>query len=111
MAIPVERVNPKTTTASDFVPATSRYVGAAVLLYGEDRLLTFESYKRKDVAFQDDDLLGTVSPGQEYRPDLTALDAYGTSDLWWKIMEANNINDVYDYKAGINIRIPSPLNF
>jgi len=43
----------------------------------------------------------------EFRPDKMSQHVYGHVDWWWKIMEANNIKDVYDFKAGTNIRIPA----
>ena len=50
-----------------------------------------------------------MKPGQEYRPDLVSNRVYGTPDFWWRIMEANNIKDVFEFKAGLNLRIPGSV--
>ena len=50
-----------------------------------------------------------VTPSSRYRPDLVAAEAYGSTDFWWKIMEANNIKDVFNFKAGLNIIIPNVI--
>ena len=47
-----------------------------------------------------------ISPGYEYRPDLISQMVYGSPDFWWKIMEVNSIKDIFDFKAGVNLRIP-----
>ena len=47
-----------------------------------------------------------VSKNYEYRPDLLSYEAYGLSEFWWQILEFNEIKDVYDFKAGLNITIP-----
>jgi len=31
---------------------------------------------------------------------------YGHVDNWWKILEANQIKDIWDFKAGITIMLP-----
>jgi hypothetical protein len=50
-----------------------------------------------------------IPPQFEYRPDRLSYELYGTVDLWWKIMEANDIKDIFDFKAYLNIRIPSNI--
>ena len=47
-----------------------------------------------------------ISKNYEFRPDLVSYEAYGVVDFWWKIMEFNNIKDIFDFKAGINLTIP-----
>lgn len=107
MAIPVRTSN---TTSKTFVTVTSRYYNSDVLVYGNNKILTFETYKRNDIETSAGDRYAVVPPGEEYRPDLTSFRAYGTVDYWWLILEANKIKDIFDYKANINIRIPSPYN-
>ena len=106
MAVPVELIDTPPTT---FVTASSRYAFTQVMLWGDQRVTTFQTYKRTEIANADSDQFTVVSPGEEYRPDLTSFRAYGTVDFWWRIMEANNISDIFDYKAGVNIRVPSVL--
>ncbi len=89
-----------------FVPPTSRYAGSTVVYYTERKLLSFETYKKGNYSISRDDKFKVISPGEQYRPDLVSQKAYGFPDFWWKIMEANNIKDIFDFKVGLNIRIP-----
>lgn len=107
MAIPVEIVD---TPATTYVPKSSRYATSQVLLYGENKVATFKTYKRGTMVNSDQDRFTVIPPGEEYRPDLTSYRAYNSPDFWWQIMQINGIFDVYDYKAGKNIRIPSSFN-
>jgi hypothetical protein len=97
-------INPKR-----FVPTTSRYSDANIIYYTENKLLTFTTYKKQTIKLSDQDTYYVVTSGTEYRPDLVSQTAYGTIDFWWKIMEANNIKDIFDFKAGLNIRIPNAI--
>ena len=103
MANPIERtsINPLR-----FVTVSSRYAGSSVYYYTQNKLITFGLYKKPAIALSKDDQYYVVNAGTEYRPDLISQMAYGTVDFWWRIMEANNIKDVYDLKSGLNIRIP-----
>lgn len=92
-----------------FVPVSSRYADASVVYYTENKLLTYTTYKKVPIALSQNDKYYVVTPGTEYRPDLVSQSAYGTVDFWWKIMEANNIKDVFEFKAGLNLRIPDAI--
>ena len=92
-----------------FVTVTSRYSDSVVLYYTENKLLTFTIYKKTKIKLSRNDKYYVVTAGTEYRPDLVSQTAYGTVDFWWKIMEANEIKDVFDFKAGLNIRIPDAI--
>jgi hypothetical protein len=96
-------------SAKRFVPVSSRYAETQVVYYTENKLLTFVTYKKSPTTLGSKDRYYVVSPGTEYRPDLVSQTAYGTVDFWWKIMEANNIKDVFEFKAGLNIRIPNAI--
>lgn len=89
-----------------FVPPSSRYLDSKVLYYTENKLLTFNTYKKKQIPITDEDKYAVISPGVEYRPDLVSQQAYGTVDFWWKLLEANGMKDIWEFKAGENIRIP-----
>lgn len=106
MANPIEPAN---VVATRFVTPTSRYAEAIVIRYGETKKLTFETYKRGDYTPSPADKYTVVTKGYEYRPDLLSRKMYGTVDFWWKIMEANGIADIYDFKAGLNIRLPTNI--
>lgn len=93
--------------ASRFAITTSRYYDSEVLYYTEKKLLTYKTYKRKEVPSNVNDKFMIISKGYEYRPDLVAYRAYRIPELWWKILEANNMKDIMEFKAGVNIRIPN----
>lgn len=87
----------------------SRYRGQTPIYYGENRLLTFDIYKRKKYIVSGQERVMLINKGVEYRPDLVAYDIYGAAELWWKILEANNIKDIFDFKAGRTIILPDEV--
>lgn len=89
-----------------FVTPTSRYAQSTVLNYSEQNLLTFDIYKRSVNVASETDKFTVVTPGTEFRPDIISQRAYGVPDFWWKIMEANKIFDIFDFRSGLNIRLP-----
>lgn len=89
-----------------FVDGFSRYTESEIIYYGERNLLTFTTYKRRNSSAVESDRFTVVRPGHEYRPDLTSYEAYGDPNFWWFIMEANNVMDIFNFKAGLNIRLP-----
>ena len=91
------------------VNKSSRYANSTVVYYGPNKLLTYTTYKRTVIPPSSKDRYTVVSPGSEYRPDIMSQNAYGTPDYWWKILEANGLKDIYEFKAGLNIRIPSNI--
>lgn len=95
--------------ATRFVPITSRYADSSVLYYTENKLLTYGLYQKKNIPTSSKDRYAVITKTMEYRPDLVSQQAYGTVDFWWKIMEANNLWDIWDFKAGTNIRIPDAI--
>ena len=90
-----------------FISTSSRYVDSKIVYYTERKLLTFSTYKKKEIPLSDQDKYAVISPGVEYRPDLVSQQAYGTVDFWWKILEANGMKDIWEFKSGENIRIPN----
>ena len=99
------------STASNFVSTGSRYVNSTVYYYGDDKKLTFETYKREEFIPSSNDQFILLTKGMEYRPDYVSQIAYGMPDFWWQIMQSNNIFDVFDFKAGRTIRVPNNLGF
>ena len=93
----------------NFVTAKSRYINSTVIYYGDKKLITFETYKRTPIASSPNDRFYVITATTEYRPDLVAQKAYGDVRLWWKILEANNMKDIWDFKSGTNIVIPEAL--
>ena len=103
------KITPANLSNSSFLTPDSRYSDSKIYYYGDKNKITFETYKRKDTVFSENDLFFVIESGQEYRPDLVSRQAYGTTKYWWKIMEANQIFDIFDFKAGKTLRIPSRL--
>ena len=97
-----------TANARTFVNATSRYVDSTVVVYGQDRKVTFTTYKSIDKTTQFDKFL-VIPEGYAYRPDLISNRVFGYPDSWWLIMEVNNIYDIKDFVAGRTIRIPNQV--
>lgn len=89
-----------------FLSSETRYNNSKILIYGDDRRLTISTYKKHNFEFSENDKYFVVTPKHEYRPDLTSQQVYFTPGLWWILLEANNIKDIFDYKTGLNIRIP-----
>jgi len=98
-----------TLLASDYVVTTSRYINSPVVYYGSQKKITFSIYQRKPIPVTPDDRYVTINAGYEYRPDLVSYKAYGIPDYWYLILQANNINDVYGFKNGLTVRIPSVI--
>jgi hypothetical protein len=97
------------TRAIEFVTNVSRYSNSRVVYYSDEKLITFETYKRKPFVPSPRDQVAVITPGLEYRPDLMSFEKYGVSDFWWKIMEANGIKDVADFRAGRTVVLPENI--
>ncbi len=92
-----------------FFTTASRYIDSTVVYYTDFKRLSLATYKRKTIGVSPNDKFMVIGKGYEYRPDLVSVKVYGLPDFWWRIMEANGISDIYHFKAGVNIRIPSLL--
>lgn len=95
--------------ATDYVIPSSRYIASAVGYYGPQKKITFAIYQRKEILEQPNDKYMVITAGVEYRPDLVSNLVYGTVDFWWAILQANNIADIIDFKAGRTIRLPNAI--
>lgn len=102
----ITRTNLRT---KEFVSSTSRYANSEVIYYGDQNYITFTTYKRKPIEINAEDKFVTIPPGMAYRPDLLSYKAYGTPNFWWRIMEANNIIDIFDFIPGRTVRIPTDI--
>ena len=98
-----------TLTATSFVDVTSRYANSQVLYYGDNHIVTFATYKRKNPVYSSNDKFYLITQATQHRPDLVSQLAYGVTSFWWKIMEANAMKDISDFKQGVTIRIPESL--
>jgi hypothetical protein len=95
--------------ADRFVSPTSRYINSSVIYYGPQNTLTFNTYKRGTYTPTQKDKYLVISKAREYRPDLVSFDQYGTVSFWWRLMEANGMSDILEFRAGTNIRIPASI--
>lgn len=60
-----------------------------------------------------DDLRVTITPAQEFRPDLLSQELYGTPRFWWIFAMRNPdvlIDPINDFVAGVEIFAPQPGN-
>lgn len=103
MTVPIEVT---TIRAETMVTGSSRYATRNVIYYGEQKFITFDTYIRTKYEPNGKEKIMVINKGVEYRPDLVSFDFYGNVAYWWKIMEANSISDVYDFKAGRTILLP-----
>ena len=92
-----------------FTVLTSRYANNQIIYYGDLKRMTYTTYKREEIPTSDQDKYTVVPAGMEYRPDLMSQRVYGLPDMWWRILEANGLKDVWDFKTGLNIRLPSSV--
>jgi hypothetical protein len=109
MAVFIEEV--ENSSPIDFVTQASRYVGSDVIRWGEKKLLTFKILKREEVPTSPNDRFAVIEAGQEFRPDIVSVAAFSIPDFWWRILQANNMSDIFDFKAGKTIRIPNNVGF
>ena len=106
MAQPIEESQ---ITAVEIVSHGSRYRESKVIYYGEKRFVTFEMYIRKEYLPTGHENIAVISKGIEYRPDLASYEYYGYPDNWWRILEANKMKDVWEFKAGTTIILPDVM--
>jgi hypothetical protein len=92
-----------------FVTKSSRYANSKVIYYSDEKIITFETYKKSKYIPSGNDQVAVIPPGMQYRPDLVSKDKYGTPDFWWKVMEINGIKDVFDFIAGKTIMLPGDI--
>lgn len=104
MTIPIE---PSSTQAADLVDAYSRYIPQNVIFYGENRYITFDTYLRVPYVPNGKEKIMLITKPIEYRPDYVSYEVYGIPNFWWKILEVNKMYDIWDFKAGKTIMLPS----
>jgi hypothetical protein len=95
--------------SSQYVDGLSRYIKSNVIYYNTntEQYITFATYNKQSTPTSSSDVFTVLTKKYEYRPDLLANDVYQEPRLWWKILEANNIIDIFDFKAGLNVRVPA----
>jgi len=63
----------------------------------------------RPVAAEDDDILYSIEPQFNHRPDLLAYYLYDSTKLWWVFTQRNLdvIQDpIFDFRAGVEIYVP-----
>jgi|GEM_PF-3933209 len=90
-----------------YVSGSSRYANSAIIYYGSLHKITFPTYRRKSIIPSENDMFMVIPGGLEYRPDLVSKEMYGSVDFWWRILEMNGMTDIFQFKSGVNIRLPS----
>jgi len=68
-------------------------------------------WERDIDTFQPDvsDIIVTIAPQYDRRPDKMAFDFYGRSGLMWLVLQYNSIVDINEeFIAGKKIRLPEP---
>ena len=98
-----------TNGISDHVSGTSRYARTPLQYYTEKKYVTFTTYKRPKVRTSDQDQWLQITKAVEFRPDLVSHEIYGSWEFWWRLMEANGMKDILEFKAGVNIRLPGDI--
>lgn len=89
------------------VGSTSRYASSEVIYWGSQNKITYTTYRRKSYPEANTDRY--IVNMHEYRPDLVAYEEYGVQNFWWRILEANGMKDIWEFKAGVNIRLPASI--
>jgi len=103
MTVPIEYTN---IPVQSIMTSSSRYKKQVILYYGERKLLTFNTYNRKNYIPKGNEKVMVITKGIEYRPDLASQDFYGFPDNWWRILEANKMIDIWEFKTGKTILLP-----
>lgn len=92
------------TEGRKYVSPSSRYATTPVIKY--EGKLTYPIYKKKKLGFAPTDQHYEITKDMEFRPDLVCYEFFGTPDFWWRIMEANRMKDILEFRAGRNIILP-----
>ena len=84
---------------------TSLYGATPVKVNGTLDILNY-----RPMPFLTDDVVYTIKPQYNYRPDLLASDLYNDTDLWWVFKSRNPTileDPIFDFVAGVRIYIPN----
>lgn len=98
-----------TINTKQVIKGLSRYANSKVVYWSDKNLLTFNTYLRTPYKANGKEKIMVVTSGIEYRPDLVSFDVYGFPDAWWKILEANDMKDIWEFTAGKTIILPNSV--
>jgi hypothetical protein len=106
MTVPIQFT---TIPSQSIVTPASRYRKQSIIYYGEQKFMTFNTYLRQTYTPDGKENVMVITKGVEYRPDLVSQDVYGFPDNWWRILEANKMMDIMDFKSGRTILLPNQV--
>jgi len=90
---------------NNIYPASSPYYNTSVF---NNQFL--DVMVNRPIPMQPSDILWTIIPVYEYRPDILAYDLYSNSRLWWVFASRNpnRLKDPYfDFVTGVQIYLPT----
>lgn len=102
-------VLPSKIKPNQVVGPTSRYSSSDVIYWGPQNKITFTTYLRKTYSRSERDRWTVVDASEEFRPDKVAFRSYGVQNLWWAVMEANGLKDIWDFRTGLNLWLPDNI--
>lgn len=102
-------IQPTNVAAKSIMSGGSRYITQNVIYYGEQRIITFDTYLRRPYQASGKERVMVITKGVEFRPDLVSQKVYNFPDNWWRILEANKMKDVYEFVAGKTIILPDQV--
>lgn len=106
MTIPIRDTNLRTEVV---LKGFSRYRNSKVIYWSDRNLITFNTYVREPYVPTGKERIMVIKASVEYRPDLVSYDIYRFSDAWWRILEANGMKDIWEFKAGRTIILPDSV--
>ena len=71
-----------------------------IVVRPQRRLDVFIGHSTEDVYY-------VVTNAEQYRPDIIAKKYYNDAKLYWVLLAANNMKEVFEFESGKNIRIPA----
>lgn len=92
---------------NDEMVVTSRYSTKTNLLR-KDGNTVIRNLRTRDfyIPESDEDTVHKIKAGEEFRPDVVAFNQYGDASLYWVVLSANRMKDIFEFKADKVIRLP-----
>ena len=66
----------------------------------------------REIPKEADDIIFTITPAYNLRPDNLAYDLYGEANLWWVFMMRNKntlVDPIWDFTTGTTIFLPKKV--
>lgn len=87
-----------------------RYSSGSIYVATPQTSWYLENLVYRDIQNDPSDRFIVIEPKYQFRPYNLSYKLYGSKDYWWvfQTMNMNEIRDpIYDFKAGIRIRVPT----